>query len=583
MSEGISGIRLSEGVTTMQPGKGSNIQIHAVGIPTMAEIVKTLEVCLKNPGRLVSLLWSIPEAQREYELTATIPVVRSRVGGAPMPVTSIPELSLTYKTLPAGNTTLIWNQTTADAKIIHHLINREMGGPSKAFVAFDEDENGRVSGNRPAVLGSRPAMRSDMMQSSRTSSSLEAMGSGANGGYVQPIENSQTLPAMTMKLEGNLGEIDLTDLLQSIAMCKMTGCMKVTNDDAAASLFMDKGMPTHAYVVSAKAITAMGAEIEGSDALLEMLLMNDGVFQFHPQQVTHERSVPKPLQMYLLEGAALRDHHSQLFDRGITDDAVFVRAHKNLEYSAFKSKLMEGIPASIPVQKHFYQLSDGKLTLGELLRKQPLKKSDWVPALYNLLQCGLLQLKDNESDDETINWTQETIEKTLELARGAMFDVQTGLIPYPIFLSHMDEEFARYEAKALPFSFATFEIWIQTSAGAQPLNTEQIRAMVEKIHAVTNKYDKLGTFSDGTFALLMPMQEVSAAAVTAQRIMDAMKKTNFAMPPDGAIKVMIGISGVPDIATDLITLLKTAHDAKNVCKKTGANIYTHRNLSSSRN
>jgi hypothetical protein len=60
------------------------------------------------------------------------------------------------------------------------------------------------------------------------------------------------------------------------------------------------------------------------------------------------------------------------------------------------------------------------------------------------------------------------------------------------------------------------------------------------------------------------------------------KRTKFGMPPDGAVKVMIGISGVPDIATDLVTLLKTAHEAKNVCKKTGANIYTHRNLSSSR-
>jgi hypothetical protein len=568
----------------MQPGKGSNIQIHAVGTPTMVEIVKTLEVSLKSPGRLVVLLWSVPESQREYELTATIPVVRSRVGAAPMPVSSVPELSLTYKTSPSGNPTLVWNQTTSDAKIIHHLISREMGGPSKAFMAFDEEETGHVSGSRPAV-------RSDIMRSSssRTSNSLEAMGGsgngayGGNGGFGTPMDVSQTLPAMTMKLEGNLGEIDLTDLLQSIAMCKMTGCMRVTNDDAAASLFMDKGTPTHAYVVSAKAITAMGAEIEGSDALLEMLLMNEGVFQFHPQQVTSERSVPKPLQMYLLEGAALRDHHSQLFDRGITDDAVFVRAHKNLEYAAFKSKLMEGIPASMPVQKHFYQLSDGKITLGELLRKQPLKKSDWVPALYNLLQCGLLQLKDSESSDESVNWTQESIEKTLELARGAMFDAQTGLIPYPIFLSHMDEEFARYEAKELPFSFATFEVWIQTSAGAQPLSIEQTRAMVENIHAVKNKCDRLGTFSDGSFALLMPMQDVSGAAVTAQKVMDAVKKTKFGMPPDGAVKVMIGISGVPDIATDLITLMKTAHEAKNVCKKTGANIYTHRNLSSSRN
>jgi GGDEF domain-containing protein len=81
----------------------------------------------------------------------------------------------------------------------------------------------------------------------------------------------------------------------------------------------------------------------------------------------------------------------------------------------------------------------------------------------------------------------------------------------------------------------------------------------------------------------MPMQDTSAAALTAQRIMDAARKSAFARENhDGGVKVMIGLSGVPDIAADISTLLKTAHEAKNVCKKTGANIYTHRNLSNSR-
>jgi GGDEF domain-containing protein len=558
----------------MQPGKGSNIQIHAVGLPTMVEIEKTLEVCLKNPGRLVVLVWSAPESQKEYELTATIPVVRTRVGATPMPISSIPELRLTYKLHPLGTPNLVWNQTTADAKVIHHLVKRELGGPSNAFVAFGDDDN-NGSGN---FAGS-----DDSGYSSRTSGIRKAAVTNGGNGAIQPIEVSQTNPAVTMKLEGNLGEIDLSNLLQSIAMCKMTGCMRVTNDDIAASLFMDKGTPTHAYVVGSKAITATGAEIDGSDALLEMLLMSDGVFQFNPQQLTMERTVPKPLQMYLLEGAALRDHHAQLIDRGITDDAVFSRVHKNLEYTAFKSKLMEGIPASIPVQKHFYQASDGKISLGEMLRKQPLKKSDWVPALYNLLQCGLLQVRDDQTTDESLNWTPEAIAKTLELARSTMIDLQTGLIPYPIFLAHIDEEFARCEAKPLPFALATFEVWLQTDAGAQLLTKEEIKSLVENIHAVKNKYDRLGTFTEGSYALLMPMQDASAAALTAQKIMDAVKKINFAHPKqNGNVTVMIGISGVPDIATDLISLLKTAHEAKNVCKKTGANIYTHRNLSSSR-
>lgn len=559
----------------MHPGKGSNIQIHAVGLPTVVEIEKTLEVCIKNPGRIVVLLWTNPDTKKEYELAANIPVVRTRVGATPMPISSIPELSLTYKISPNPAPTLVWNQTTNDAKVINHLLKREHGGTSNAFAAFDGEDDGKISGNRAGI-------RDDNGEGSRISGSRPAVMNTGNGG-VPPQDASQTNPAMTIKLEGNLGEIDLSNLLQSIAMCKMTGCMRVTNDDVAASLFMDKGTPTHAYVVGSKAITSSSAEIEGSDALLEMLLISDGVFQFNPQQATIERTVPKPLQMYLLEGAALRDHHAQLVDRGITDDAVFARVHKNLEYAAFKAILMDGIPASMPIQKHFYQLSDGKLTLGEMLRKQPLKKSDWVPALYNLLHCGLLEVKDSQNNDDALNFSVEAIASALELGRTKMVDGQTGLIPYPLLLVSIDEEFARYQSKAIPFALATFDVWIQTGAGAQLLNYDDIREMVGNIQGVVNKYDRLGSFADGSFALLMPMQDTSAAALTAQRIMDAARKSAFARENhDGGVKVMVGLSGVPDIAADISTLLKTAHEAKNVCKKTGANIYTHRNLSKSR-
>lgn len=572
----------------MHSGKANNIQIHAVGRPTIAEIIKTLEVCQKSPGRMVVLQWTLDGSDREYELAAIIPVVRARVGATPMPVSSIPELSLSYQ-MPGGNPTLIWNQTSADAKVIFHLVNREMGGASNAFQAFDDDDN---NGVRPPVerrsstsgaFSSASGAGVGAPPSASTSGAFTQPSASSTNIFAPPIDSSQTNAAVSMKLEGNLGEIDLSNLLQSIAMCKMTGCMKVFNDDVAASLFMEKGTPTHAYVVGSKAITSMGAEIEGSDALLEMLLISDGTFHFNPQQQTTDRTVPKPLQMYLLEGAALRDHWAQLVDQGFDEDAIIVRVHKNLEYAAFKSKLSEGIPASVPVQKHLYQLADGKMTLGDILRRQPLKRSEWVPALFNLMHCGLLQKKSVLSDEESTQLSAEALASSLKLAQDSLVNPSTDLMPFPLLLHYIDQEFSRYEIQELPFALAAFEVWLQTPGGAQLLSDEETKLMVERIRSVISRHDQIGLFVDGFFAILLPMQDVSAAAITAQKLLDVIGKTSFPRAGSAAaVKVVIGISSVPEICTDLSGLLRTAKESKNVCKKTGANIYTHRNLSTAK-
>ena len=532
----------------MHASKGS-IQIHSTGLPTQAEVVKTLEVCLKNPGKIVTLNWTMEENGREYELSAVIPVVRTRVGAAPMPISSVPELSLIYK-LPGGNETLVWNQVSTDAKAIFHLVSRELGDKSRsAFTAFDDEED------KPNEIQTIEIRREKPPNTQETS---------------QPT-------TVAMKLEGTLGEIDLSNLLQSISLCKMTGCMKVFNDELAASLYIDKGNPTHAYVVGSRAITETGAEIQGGDALLEMLLMNEGTFQFNPQQLSPEKTVAKPLQMYLLEGAALRDHHTQLIEQGFSDSIVYARVHKNLEYSAFKNKIAEGIPAPLTVQKHLYQLADGKITFGEMMRKQPLKRGDWVPALYNLLHCGLLVVKNSEAEQQAQYLTPEAIEGSLKMATDTLLHAGTQMLPFPLLLHQIDQEFSRSQISRMPFTLASFEVWLQSPSGALILNDDEIKLMASRIRSVINRHDHLGFFMDGSFGLLMPMQESASACITLQRILDIVGKTQFARATSPAdIKVVIGLSSVPEFCNDLISLLKTTNEAKNVCKKTGANIYTYK-------
>lgn len=539
----------------MLSGKPIQIQVKTLGQPTVTDIIKVLDLSQRSPGRPVVLNWAVEATGKVYDLTATVPAAQRGLGGSRADVRSVPELVLTVKASPTTKESVLWTHVSGDAELIFHMLHNELSGSNQAqkssFFGFTDKDV--VSGTYPAVqlnTADHPA--------------------------VNP--NSSAAQAAGMKLEGSLAEIDLSNLIQSIAMCKMTGCMKVQNKEAAASLYLDKGNLTHAFIVHSAAVSALGAEVEGDEAVLETLLMEEGTFQFQPYLgAAGAQTISKPLQNYLLEGAAFRDHYAQLLNLGFKMDLCFKRAHDTLDAEVFKKRLESAVPAKMSVQLELYEAFDGKTRFKDILRKHPLKRTEWVPALYGLLSCCLIEMTEYIAPNEEKRCTKESIEGLLGMSNHFMMRRETEIMLFPVWLRFVEQEMARRAETNDPMSVACFEVLLNTANGVVPPSQPEQKEMGRQIREVLPKYAQLAHYFESQFALLLPLQDSATSVQAAKLVMDVIAGLKFQGVQDSSgVKVCIAIAVVPEAGKNITVLMQSLDEALGVCQSTGASIYTYK-------
>jgi hypothetical protein len=545
----------------MLSGKPIQVQVKTLGQPTVNDIIKVLDLSQRSPGRPVVLNWIVEAAGKIYDLMATVPAAQRGLGGARQEHRSVPELVLTVKTAPTAKETVLWTHVSGDAELIFHMLHNEMNSGGQAakssFFGFSDAEV--VSGTYATIqmnTGGHPVVRNQ-----------------------SPSQAAQTAQAAAgMKLEGTLAEVDLSNLIQSIAMCKMTGCMKVQSKEAAASLFLDKGNLIHAFIVHSTAISALGAEVEGDEAVLETLLMEQGSFQFQPYlSAAGAQTVSKPLENYLLEGAAFRDHYAQLLNIGFSLDTCFRRAHESIEPEVFMKRLEESIPADLKVQLALYEAFDGKMKFKEVLRKHPMKRIDWVPAVYGLLSCCLIEVVEPVAQVNEQRCTKESIESLLSMSNHFMMRRETEIMLFPVWLRFVEQELARRADKPDAMSVACFEVLLNTPDGIGVPSQPEQKEMGQRIREVLPKYAQLAHYFDSQFALLLPLQDSATSCHAAKLVMDVIAKMKFEGVKDASdVKVCFGIAVVPEAGKNLLDLIKSLDDAMGVCKATDASIYTYK-------
>src|SRR5262249_55219654 len=105
-------------------------------------------------------------------------------------------------------------------------------------------------------------------------------------------------------------------------------------------------------------------------------------------------TVKKRLDTILMEGVAMLDQVRYLSGQGLKMESFLLRKHTNISEQEFEQAVSKGAPIDMTGQKMFYQAVDGKSTLFDVLRKRPLPKNEWVPVMFNMLNCALLTLAD---------------------------------------------------------------------------------------------------------------------------------------------------------------------------------------------
>jgi len=240
--------------------------------------------------------------------------------------------------------------------------------------------------------------------------------------------------------------------------------------------------------------------------------------------------------------------------------------HKNLSESEIKLLLMKGVDLDHEWQKSIYMYLKHKRTLTDLLRDKPMESSTWIPLIFNLMTCGLIEIKPPEAVKGTaLDFLDD--EKPHVLAINTQFlRPETNIFTYPALVWFMQYEYFRFEAYGFPMSLIVFEMNRQRSAEQQG-GTDMLAPHVEAIAAqrielIKRPLDILGHFETLHYGLLLPNTTAAQAAYIANRALQIITATPLAKGIDkNNLRLAFGISSIPTDGDDLHSLVVEAKAA----------------------
>lgn len=449
----------------------------------------------------------------------------------------VPEWTLT--TGIATQSTGVWTHLTGDLELINNLVWMESSGgvPQQT--------------QQPAGFSDL----SDLVKSELEKDAQNRVDSRPVSSATQTPVIEKTKSNVASSLQGSLKEMQVSGVLQSISMTKMTGQLLVDDDGSEITVYFEDGVPVH----------AISMESTGDNAIMDLLTWDEGQFNFIPMERTPDRSINRRLEGILMEGAALVDQHQFLTKRGLKLSSYMRRKNPNISEQEFEHALREAAPIDMKVQKLIYQLVDNRRTFADILRARPMVKSQWVPIMYNLISCNLLEM----SDKPTLAAKQSSLQEIgidqglVTAAKNSILRPETGMVTFPMLLAFLEQEFQRYEYTRIPFSLVVFDVLVNKDKGPEPIAGNAVKGLTDIVNSVKREIDWLGHFRTLEFGVLLPNTDVQSASFFASRLVEEVRGSTIGGASKvGDVSIAVGVAGIPQDAHSLATLLPAAVEAK---------------------
>ena len=530
------------------------IRLPRIGqLPSYEQLIKILEQGHEARGRTVELPFN-PEKQQFGYIIA---------------VCFEPEYSEPTWTLTTGDgnrVTVIFKMQQSDVTFVQTVIESQCLGTD---VGEAISRRAQTTGTELNLKGGIPNPRdTGTMAFGITMATLHGM-PAAQSAAIEP--ESQGVAAA---LEGDLQNMPIPNLLQSIALSKMTGRLAVKSSKGGGELFFDQGNPVH----------AVAADAQGDLAILESLTWEEGKFRFFEREQTIERTVKKRLDSLLMEGIGLLDQLKYLQNTGVRMETYLFRKSPNLTERDFEQRVSQFVPMDMNLQKQFYQSVDNISTLFEILRRRPLVKTEWVPIMFNLLHADLIAFSDKPPAGVRMGLMEvQSLDRTqIQGVMSKLVRPETGLYTYPMFLFFLEQEFHRYERLNVPFSIVLFDMRLRDAMGLQPMSGPLLNEAVRRLISVRRNLDIIAHFETFDFAAILPHTTTDSAAFFAQRVIELIMQSPLApnLHPSH-ISLSFGVAGVPEDCDDPAFLIAAAKEARTRASQSTIPICLFKNIHSS--
>ncbi len=568
-------------VTSSQTGQPINL-VPMSSLPVQADLADMLRIAHLNPGRSVCLEWKIAPRMVEHLLEA---IFLSPASDA-IPEWNLYRLPSSEASASAGESdesavTHVWTNRTDNLNLLIQLLTVEENSGAPPTVS-------KLSSLADSIqAGQSPSAVSISSSNSLPSSSKDQQ--SVTGG-MKPITNLRTeytpipatkaeVAAATSKrftssdlvaidenalakgvvLAGDLAEVELPGVLQSIKICKMSGRLDLQEGSDQAEIFFDDGELVHAALHSALANDVSDKGSVGDQVVLDVLTWERGNFYFNPGRKTFEKAVTRRLEALLLEGASLRDFGKYLRGLGVTNDCV-LEYRQCLADSALEEKLINGIPIDFAHQLRLYSAIDGKTNFGTMLKRLSMPKSLWMPILFNLFNYDLIALSGAAQPQKTGFASIPTIEQSIvKEAAKSLVRSETGLYPYALLLHFLQREHARYMRSHSPFAIAIVEI----KNDGEVLSDAALLEVSKCFDSIKENFDILGHYRISEMIMLLPLRDDRETRKFVESLAEKVKLANLpGVKAPQNLRISCGIASVPGGNDQLASLLKDVEAAK---------------------
>jgi GGDEF domain-containing protein len=522
-----------------------------MAIPSYGDVQFLMQEAQKMAGRVVELPFSSADKKTDFVLS-----VRYEPREIDPDQSMDPEWALWQYSGGPGK--IMWKHPCRDLSLICNLILQAGGGdalqdvlPSSALMASGDQQANSTGAYNPV------ATTSGLAPTRMTIPGAPAPQDTASIMFDPPRLGAKAT------LEGDLNKLQVPNLLQSINLAKMTGRLDIKTKSDGCQVFFQEGIPLHCQV----------KDNQGDSALAELITWTSGEFRFWPDEKNNDRTVNKRLDAILMEGVTLLDQWKYLETAGLKQESCLVRKNAMMSEQELSARLEKGAPLPLEQQIEFYDMVDNRNTLSDLLRKRPMQKTQWVPLLFNLVSCGLVQITDQAPTQNRLARLKSigVDENQFQSVIKTLTRSETGIFNYYAFIYFLEQEYLRYEYFNLPFSLIVFSLGIRKGGDESPvveaLQMIAIRRAMQRIGLVKRQIDTLGHYETFDYALLLPNTNAAAAAALANRISDVLREAPLSSDMDSrSLALAFGVATVPEDSVDLDRLIQAAKKARDEAK-----------------
>jgi len=451
----------------------------------------------------------------------------------------------------------LWRMATGDLAIIENLLEESLHSsqPAPRQSIFQDD---------PASY--QPAESPSEQQKSLSSS--QQMFVSQNFPQPEPPQtHSQEIAGSGIKLSGNIKEVDLASILQSISLCKMTGRLNVYDAMRQAEIFFREGELIHALSGHLMDTTT---ETKGETVILEVFTWDDGTFQFQHGWQTGERTVQKRLQNLVLEGAALRDYKAFVDQAGVTTETVMTRAEALMTEAQFDSKLANGLPLHVDLQKKVFLVLSQPRSLAQILSAVPMDRMTWISVIFSLLNCKLIAAQGSGSGkagaqvDQSAAEAFSNIAELIGSANKGLLQPDSGMYSYALFLSFAEKEFER----RISFCVAMFEF----NVPAISITNEGLKSVAACFDSIKKPYEIIAFWRQpNRLLMLLPQSQPADAVPRINSFLDQLAKQNAGED----LSMVCGLACAPTDGTKLVDVLSLTYRLIKKAQQTNVRILTN--------